>query len=100
MSELEVMQEIRAHGLVRQFGKHSDFVSVLELVDRLESEGLVEEVYRHREFDSPNRRVDQVRVARLSDRGSAYFAMKYSRSDGIAANDGDAAVSSTVQPIA
>jgi len=79
LTELDVMKEIRTGGLARQLGKHSDFVSVLQVIDHLESEGLVEDVYRHREFDSPKRRVDQVKVPRLSDRGVAYFNTKYSR---------------------
>ena len=91
LTELEVMQEIRTRGLARQLGTQGDFESVLRLVDHLESEGLVEDVQRHREFDSPRRRVDQVNVARLSDRGIAYFHRKYARSDGIAARDRDIA---------
>lgn len=89
MTELEVMQEIRTRGLVRQLGVQGDFVSVLQLVDRLESEGLVEDVQRHREFDSPRRRVDQVEVPRLSDRGIAYLNRQCSRPDGMAPGDRD-----------
>ena len=73
MTKLDLMREIKAAGLIRQLGKHADFVAVLELIDHLESEGLVEDVLRHREFDSPRRRVDQVRVARLSRSGMTYL---------------------------
>lgn len=83
------MKEIRTRGLVRQLGKHGDFISVLEVIDRLELAGLVEDVYRHREFDSLKRRVDQVKVPRLSDRGVAYFNMKCQRPDNTDASDCD-----------